>query len=210
MRGSIFPALSAGLLFFAACSSSGEPGPDVEGGENAGKEDGDYIGSEWKPEPPGPLHEVVVDGKEQLSIYTQKQHDILNKGPIEREDYESAFLDFVSCVEEDGYTVEYTSLDDNVIKYSMRVEADPNEYCYTSHFVHIDADWQVAQPEDYYDEQKFYINCLEKHDVEPAYAEATDTEEEGVQRERLDALLEQVETHNADCQYIDPAYGNAP
>lgn len=93
-----------------------------------------------------PEHEVVVDGGEKISPYGQEQWDLYNGGNFTREDYEQAFLEFVSCVEDNGGWINYTSLDDEVIQGVMTDGSDLGDYCYMTHFGLIDADWQVAPP----------------------------------------------------------------
>src|SRR5690625_1637902 len=45
------------------------------------------------------LHEVVVDGKVRRSLFTQENLDFAEETSMTREEYESAFLNFVACIE---------------------------------------------------------------------------------------------------------------
>lgn len=160
--------------------------------------------------PPGEeYHDVVVDGKRYKSLFTQKNLDFADRDSITREEYESAFLNLVSCIEGRGGWIHY-DLEVDRVNYTYTTAADPHDYCYTSHFQWADS---VRSRTHYSDESErlwFYINCLKDNGVVPVHAEPA--EEFGPsQWDQNHELQVQVRDEGVECgDYIDSFYDDAP
>jgi len=155
------------------------------------------------------LHDVVVDGKERKSLFTQKNLDFATKSSVTREEYESAFLDFAACIEDRGGWIHY-DLDSHVINYTMTSSSDPDDYCYNSHFNFPDSLWQLTQYDDGAERIQFYIDCLNDHDVEPVHA-APDEEKGPPQWKQDRELQDQIAEEGIDCgDFIESFYQDVP
>ena|SRR5690625_61530 len=160
--------------------------------------------------PPGEeYHDVIVDGKPYKSLFTQKNLDLATRDSITREEYESAFLDLVTCIEDRGGWIHY-NLDLEEIKYTHTWDTDPHGYCFTSHFHWASWIWGKTHYSDESDKIWFYINCLKNHDIEPVHAEPA-SESGPPQWDQSHELQVQVKEEGIDCgSYIDSFYDDAP
>lgn len=113
--------------------------------------------------------------------------EILSDGSVTIDEYESAFRDYASCMNEAGFSVAQHEPDANgVINYSISNEAVANgvdDECYDEHYNAVDTAFQVAR-EDSSSSAESLRECLRAEGIDPA--------------ETMTALLKQFESRGLD------------
>jgi len=202
------PLLLAGVLLTGCGGDDAESSKDNSSAANddAVLSDGDWDSEEERLDELGlPKHKIVIDGEETYSESNQEQWDLFNGGDYDRDAYEEAFLNFVSCIEDNDSWIQYLDLNEEIINYTTTAGSDPDDYCYTTHYMLIDGDWQGNHPQDQSDKIQFYIDCLEDEDIDPAHKEPA-TEPGPQQDEQSADLWDQAQENNIDCEYNDPTF----
>ena len=95
----------------------------------------------------------------------------LSDGTVTYDEYESAYRNFVACMNDGGFEVIEHDPDANgVINYSVSndaVAAGVDEACYNEHYGPGDQAFQIAH-EDTSSSAEFLRTCLREHGIEPS------------------------------------------
>lgn len=107
---------------------------------------------------------------------TEEVIAIMADNRVTRDEYETAFRNFATCMEKEGRALVEVDMGAEVITYSYPVVGTINDRtCYYLHFRSVDIFWQsyeAAGPSPERETRiKHYIQCLRDADVEPAVAE---------------------------------------
>lgn len=174
-------------------------------------------GEDAEQTPPDEVAGSALPGEQPPSA---EQKAALADGVVTRDEYETAFRSYRSCVEGTGQTLVVTDMDAEIIDYYQALgDEEAERGCYTMHFMEVDIEWQLAH-EDLRPDIEFYANCLQEHGIEPT-TEGPDPLPGVDHQPRLNALSSQIAAAGLEetCAPpmgevptdipIDPAYGSA-
>lgn len=139
---------------------------------------------------------VIVEGNpgDREGQYPQSEasKQILADERLTREEYETAFANYVACMAELGYSIRVRDASSKYIDYSPETGEDET-FCYDTHYFAADYHWQVyEQPrESSAPAIEHYISCLNDAGIKPLTEEIPEDWREQVHL--ANGLYEQAE-----------------